>query len=95
MRGLKASLGDLDIDSAVDGRDRGFRAGTRVLAIASGVVEASGKTIVGQRLKQAGMHWTRHPDYQYNRRPAASMPRTRQPIWPNAVTHSTAGALRA
>jgi len=32
-------------------RDRG-------LFVGSGVVEASCKTIVGQRLKQAGMHWT-------------------------------------
>jgi len=28
------------------------------LFVGSGVVEASCKTIVGQRLKQAGMHWT-------------------------------------
>ncbi len=30
----------------------------RSLSTGSGVVEASCKTIVGQRLKQAGMHWT-------------------------------------
>src|SRR5712691_5591770 len=28
------------------------------LFVGSGVVEASCKTVVGQRLKQAGMHWT-------------------------------------
>ena len=28
------------------------------LFIGSGVVEASCKTVIGQRLKQAGMHWT-------------------------------------
>jgi hypothetical protein len=31
---------------------------SRGLFVGSGVVEASCKTIVGQRLKQAGMHWT-------------------------------------
>jgi hypothetical protein len=30
------------------------------LFVGSGVVEASCKTVVGQRLKQAGMHWTVH-----------------------------------
>jgi hypothetical protein len=33
-----------------------FRSGG--LFVGSGVVEASCKTVVGQRLKQAGMHWT-------------------------------------
>ena len=28
------------------------------LSVGSGVVEASSKTVVGQRLKQSGMHWT-------------------------------------
>jgi hypothetical protein len=37
-------------------RYRWFR--SRGLFAGSGVVEASCKTIVGQRLKQAGMHWT-------------------------------------
>jgi hypothetical protein len=37
-------------------RYRWFR--SRGLFVGSGVVEASYKTIVGQRLKQAGMHWT-------------------------------------
>jgi hypothetical protein len=37
-------------------RYRWFR--SRGLFVGSGVVEASCKTIVGQRLKQAGMHWT-------------------------------------
>jgi hypothetical protein len=31
---------------------------SRGLFVGSGVVEAGCKTIVGQRLKQAGMHWT-------------------------------------
>jgi hypothetical protein len=31
---------------------------SRGLFVGSGVVEASCKTVVGQRLKQAGMHWT-------------------------------------
>jgi hypothetical protein len=31
---------------------------SRSLFVGSGVVEASCKTVVGQRLKQAGMHWT-------------------------------------
>jgi hypothetical protein len=31
---------------------------SRGLFVGSGVVEASCKTIVAQRLKQAGMHWT-------------------------------------
>jgi hypothetical protein len=37
-------------------RYRWFR--SRGLFVGSGVVEASCKTVVGQRLKQAGMHWT-------------------------------------
>jgi hypothetical protein len=37
-------------------RYRWFR--SRGLFVGSGVVEASCKTIVGQRLKQSGMHWT-------------------------------------
>jgi len=37
-------------------RYRWFR--SRGLFVGSGVIEASCKTIVGQRLKQAGMHWT-------------------------------------
>jgi hypothetical protein len=37
-------------------RYRWFR--SRGLFAGSGVVEASCKTIVGQRLEQAGMHWT-------------------------------------
>jgi hypothetical protein len=37
-------------------RYRWFR--SRGLFVGSGVVEASCKTIVGQRLRQAGMHWT-------------------------------------
>jgi hypothetical protein len=37
-------------------RYRWFR--SRGLFAGSGVVEASCKTIVGQRLRQAGMHWT-------------------------------------
>ena len=28
------------------------------LFVGSGVVEASCKTVIGQRLKQSGMHWT-------------------------------------
>ena len=31
---------------------------SRGLFVGSGVVEASCKTVIGQRLKQAGMHWT-------------------------------------
>jgi hypothetical protein len=31
---------------------------SRGLFVGSGVVEAGCKTVVGQRLKQAGMHWT-------------------------------------
>ena len=31
---------------------------SRGLFVGSGVVEASCKTIIAQRLKQAGMHWT-------------------------------------
>ena len=31
---------------------------SRGLFTGSGVVEASSKPVVGQRLKQAGMHWT-------------------------------------
>ena len=31
---------------------------SRGLFTGSGVVEASCKTVVGQRLKQSGMHWT-------------------------------------
>ena len=37
-------------------RYRWFR--SRGLFVGSGVVEASCKTIAGQRLKQSGMHWT-------------------------------------
>jgi hypothetical protein len=37
-------------------RYRWFR--SRGLFVGSGVVEASCKTVIGQRLKQAGMHWT-------------------------------------
>ncbi len=37
-------------------RYHGFR--QRGLFAGSGVVEASCKTVIGQRLKQAGMHWT-------------------------------------
>ncbi len=32
----------------------------RGLFTGSGVVEASCKTVIGQRLKQSGMHWTVH-----------------------------------
>ena len=31
---------------------------SRGLFVGSGVVEASRKTVIGQRLKQSGMHWT-------------------------------------
>jgi hypothetical protein len=31
---------------------------SRGLLTGSGVVEASCKTVIGQRLKQSGMHWT-------------------------------------
>jgi hypothetical protein len=32
------------------------------LFVGSGVVEASCKTVIGQRLKQSGMHWMRCPE---------------------------------
>ena len=60
MAGFAISLYDSGaayfLNNALCMRYRWFR--SRGLLVGSGVVEASCKTIVGQRLKQAGTHWT-------------------------------------
>jgi len=47
----------------------------RALFVGSGVVEAGCKTVVGQRLKRSGMHWTVRTRRQCDHGPALSDPK--------------------